>query len=276
MATKTKKKTKTTEDTTSPLAVDLDKIIYSFTVEKKEIVKETETKKHVNDDGKEEEVSVTKDVEKLVPYECIIRQPNRRQLEEAELEYSIEMSKCIKRGILTKAMLAKKYSDTGGLLAEEDAKFLAQKYVEYGSLVNEFQKLQLKKNQTDQDKKRADELSGQMLEARKQIIDMETTYASLFNHTADSRAQNKAISWYMLHLTEIRKEGAEDCFPLFDGEDFEAKTEEYYRMEEEGSEIYDMVANKLAAFISYWYYSAGSVTHDDFENLSSDIESGNI
>ena len=58
----------------------------------------------------------------------ILKEPNRRQIEEADMEYSIEMSQCVKRGILTKAMLAKKYSDSGGLLAEQDAKNLSKKY----------------------------------------------------------------------------------------------------------------------------------------------------
>ena len=267
--TKTKEESKEEE---SPL----DKLIYSFTVEKKEVVKETEKKVEKDEEGKESEVSVTKDVEKLVPYECIILQPNRRQMEEAELEYSIEMSNCIKKGILTKAMLAKKYSDSGGLLAEDDAKFLANKYVEYGSLSNEFQKLQLKKNQSEKDKTRLNELSGQLMEARKEIIDMETSYASLFNHTADARAQNKVISWYMLHLSRIRKEGEDEMKELFSGDDFASKADEYYRLEEEGDEIYDMVSSKLAAFVSYWYYSAGAVTEDDFSNLDNDIEEGNI
>jgi hypothetical protein len=267
-------KTKTKEE---PKEKDpLEGLIYTFTVEKKETVKETEEQTQTGEDGKEETVSVTKDVEKLIPYECIIRQPNRREMEEAELEYSIEMSKCIKKGILTKAMLAKKYSDSGGLLAEEDAKFLAKKYVEYGSLTNEFQKLQLKKNKTDKDKTRTDELAGQLMETRKHIIDMETSYASLFNHTADARAQNKTISWYMLHLSGLRKEGEEEVSVLFEGEDFQEKTDEYYRLEEGGDEIYDMVSGKLAAFISYWYYSAGAVTTEDFSGLDKDIEEGNI
>ena len=273
MATKTKTKTKTKE----PEKIDKGpRQIYSFTVEKRETVKETETKTQTGKDGKEQKVAVTTDVEKMIPYECIIRQPTRREMEEAELEYSIEMSKCIKRGILTKAMLAKKYSDTGGLLAEEDAKFLGSKYVEYGSLANEFQKLQLKKNKTEKDETRSGELSGQLLETRKEIIDMETTYAALFNHTADARAQNKAISWYMLHLSVIRKEGEDELTELFPGEDFDEKTEEYYRLEEAGDEIYDMVSGKLATFISYWYYSAGAVTESDFEDLDKDINEGNL
>jgi len=53
-------------------------------------------------------------VAEVEPVRVILKEPNRRQIEEADMEYSIEMSQCVKRGILTKAMLAKKYSDTGG------------------------------------------------------------------------------------------------------------------------------------------------------------------
>ena len=105
------------------------KEIYSFNVEVERTVEETSTKKRKNKDtGKMEEVSVAQEFKKEVPVKIILREPNRRQLEEADMEYSIEMSKCIKRGILTKAMLAKKYSDSGGLLSEEDAQFLTRKY----------------------------------------------------------------------------------------------------------------------------------------------------
>ena len=112
--------------------------IYSFIFEKEEKVKRTETSTVKNPEtGEEEEVSVTKEVSEKTPYRVIMKQPTRRQIEEAELEFSVEMSQCIKKGILTKAMLAKKYSDTGGLLAEEDAKALTKMYVKYGELSQE-------------------------------------------------------------------------------------------------------------------------------------------
>ena len=120
------------------------KEIYSFTFEKTEKVKNTETKNVTNPEtGEEEEISVTKESEVLTPYRVIMKKPSRRQIEEAELEFSVEMSKCIKNGILTKAMLAKKYSDTGGLLAEEDAKSLTNMYIKYGEMSNEIEKLQI-------------------------------------------------------------------------------------------------------------------------------------
>ena len=72
------------------------------------------------------------------PFTIGIKEPTRRELEEADMEFSIEMSNCIKKGILTKAMLAKKYSDTGGLLAESDANKLVDLYAELADCEAEY------------------------------------------------------------------------------------------------------------------------------------------
>ena len=95
------------------------KVIYEFTVKKEEEVEEESTTNKKNKEtGEMEKVTTTKTVKKEIPYNIVIYQPSRRQVEDADMEFSVEMSKCIKRGILTKAMLAKKYSDSGGLLSE--------------------------------------------------------------------------------------------------------------------------------------------------------------
>ena len=101
-----KEKTKTKTEESSPDASKLREV-YSFTVEyvEKQKVSETETRK--NKDGSEEQVEVTKEVEASVPYRVIIKQPNRKEMEEAELEYSIEMSNCIGREFLPKPCLQK-------------------------------------------------------------------------------------------------------------------------------------------------------------------------
>ena len=76
------------------------KHIYAFTVNKQEEVEQEVTKK--TEDG--EEVVVKKKGIDSVPYRVIIKKPSRRQIEEAEMEYSIEISNCVKKGILTKAL----------------------------------------------------------------------------------------------------------------------------------------------------------------------------
>ena len=116
------------------------KVFLEEEIEKEiEVEKEVEVEKDVevektrkNEEGQEEKY---KDIEKRKVKEkqlvketrtesskkdhvFVINQPTRRQMEEADMEYSIEMSKCVKQGILTKAMLMNKYSDTGGLLSE--------------------------------------------------------------------------------------------------------------------------------------------------------------
>lgn len=246
--------------------------IYSFTVETKEKVKTTEVEERKNDKGEVEKVEVTKEIEAEVPYRIVLKQPNRREMEEAELEYSIEMSRCIKQGILTKAMLSKKYSDSGGLMAEEDAKNLSRMYMKFAELTTDLTRLTTKNNQTEADTKKIREKSGKLGEIRKEIVDMETGYASLFNHTADSRAANKAVTWYLLNLSYMRKNEEDELEPIFKGETFADKVDEYYRLEESGSELYHIISSKIATYISYWYYSAGAVTDEDFENLQRDLE----
>tara|TARA_Y100000114_G_C11760904_1_gene329649 strand:- start:193 stop:1017 length:825 start_codon:yes stop_codon:yes gene_type:complete len=254
------------------------KEIYSFTFENEEKTKKTETNIVTNQEtGAEEEISVTKDVVDKIPYRVIMKQPTRRQVEEAELEFSVEMSKCIKKGILTKAMLAKKYSDTGGLLAEDDAKALTKMYVKYGELSQENEKLNVKTDgKTEEDKERMKEISGEIANLKKDIINVETSYSHLFNHTADIKAENRVIQWYILNLTYLQKDTEQKSSPMFDGNDFESKLERYYEMEEEGDKLYNIVGGKLAALYSFWYYSSGVVSQEDFEKLDKDIEEGNV
>ena len=93
------------------------KELYSFTIDEEKEVEKVSKRKNKKTG---EETTVTKKVKEKVPIQISIKRPSRRELEEAELEYSVEMSRCVKKGILTKAMLYKKYSDTGGVWTEDD------------------------------------------------------------------------------------------------------------------------------------------------------------
>jgi hypothetical protein len=252
------------------------KEIYSFNVEVEREVQETETKKRKNKEtGKMEEVSVDKTVKKEVPIKIIIKEPNRRQLEDADMEFSIEMSNCIKRGILTKAMLAKKYSDSGGLLSEEDAKFLTRKYSELGDLQNKYTRLSAKPKKTKADEDRLTSMMGDMADKRREIVDIETSYSSLFNHTADNKAQNKVILWYLVNLSHYQEDESDDIKPFFNGEESEDKINQYYDIDENGDEIFDLAKDKLSTFLSFWYFSSNASV-EDFDQLNQDIDTGNV
>ena len=251
------------------------KIIYDFEVLLEKEVEETETKHIKNKEtGDSEEVTVKKTVKKDVPYSIVIYEPSRRQVEEADMEFSVEMSKCIKRGILTKAMLAKKYSDSGGLLTEEDSKKLVRAYAELGEVQKDLSRLISKKKKSQEEKDKEEQLTEKFAEVRRGIVDLETAYQSVFNHTADTKAQNKTILWYIINLCHIRASNG-NTSPLFPGEEQDEKENSYYKKDEEGDAIYDLAREKIMAFISFWYFSQNP-TREDFENLEKDMDTGAI
>jgi len=251
------------------------KIIYEFNVMKEEEVEEETTRNKKNKEtGEMEKVTTSKTVKKEVPYTIKIYQPSRRQVEDADMEFSVEMSKCIKRGILTKAMLAKKYSDSGGLLTEDDSKDLIRLYKELAELQNSLGKSMAKKKKSETEKEKEGELTEQFASTRKRIVDLETTYQNVFNHTADTKAQNKTVMWYLLNLSTVKGPDGEES-PLFPGESQEDKENSYYQKDESEDEVLELSREKLMTFVSFWYFSQNA-SLEDFAQLEADIDSGDL
>lgn len=247
------------------------KNLYSFTLfsEKENTVEE----KRVDEQTKEE-ITVMKKVTEKVPFQIILKKPTRRQVEEADLEYSVEMSKCIKKGILTKAMLAKKYSDTGGMLSENESKRLVDLYKKIYDLQNENIRLE-SSTKKKENKEKIDEIVENLTKTRKEIIDIESNYRSLFDHTADSKAQNKLLLWYILNLTYIKLDSESVEKPYFEGEEFEDKLQNFYQKEESSEENYGIISKKISTLVAFWFFNQAS-SEKDFEELDKKIESGEL
>ena len=248
------------------------KELYKFTIfEDKEVsVEEVTTDKKTG-----EEITIKKKVNQKTPIEVHLRKPTRRQIEEADLEYSVEMSRCIKKGILTKAMLAKKYSDTGGMMSETESTRLVELYKSIYDLQNESVRLESITNKTEEVKGKISELVGQVTATRKEIIEIESSYRSLFDHTADSKAQNRVLLWYILNLTYIKRELDSDAKPYFKGREFEDKLQDFYQKEEETSEQYNTISKKLSTLVAFWFFNQASST-EDFTELDRKIEAGEL
>tara|TARA_B100000900_G_scaffold363485_1_gene337493 strand:+ start:549 stop:1304 length:756 start_codon:yes stop_codon:yes gene_type:complete len=248
------------------------KTLYQFTLDK-EVQTEKESKRTNKKTG---EVTITKrKVKEKKPIEIQIKRPSRRQLEEAELEYSIEMSRCIKKGILTKAMLAKKYSDTGGLFSEDDANKYQDLYKEALELQNEYVRLDSATKKTQKQKDRLDKVKSKVAKVRKDIVEIETTFSSLFDHTADIKAQNRLILWYVLNLTTIFDDDEDKFIPYFSGDNFEDKISSYYKLEESNDEFYFTLVQKVSTIMAFWYFNQAS-TKEEFDGLIEKVETGEL
>jgi hypothetical protein len=248
------------------------KKLYQFSIDK-EIERIEETTKKDRKTG--EETTVKKTVTVKEPVELFIKKPSRRELEEAELEYSVEMSRCVKKGILTKSMLAKKYSDTGGVFSDDEAKKYTELYKNILDLQNEYVRLDSADKKDENQTIRFENVKEEIADLKRQIVEIESTFQSFFDHTADVKAQNKLLLWYVINLTYIKEENKEEPVPYFKGSDFEEKIEDYYKKEESSDEFYFATIKKASTVLAFWFFNQASEA-SEFDELMARVEKGEL
>jgi superfamily II DNA or RNA helicase len=213
------------------------------------------------------EVKTTKKVKKIVPVKFKIQKPTRKLFDEAELFYGIKLSEGIKAGLLTKALLAKRYQNDGGAMSEPEKEKYTQLYVDLYSKETEFQKVSLNlENISPEDKTaKVAKLLGELTEIRSQLQTLEFSQIALFDQTAENRARNKTILWWILNLSYmIDKENKEAC--LFGEGTHEERLAIYDAFEDGTDEWLKTVVKKFAFYISFWYMGRAS-TQEEFEKL---------
>lgn len=223
------------------------KTIYEFTLKKK--VKKQVEEKRTTKDGEEEIVLVNKTAS--VPVKFVIKKPTRRLVDDAEVFYSVQLSKAIKMGIVTKAMLVKKYADNGGALSEEENKHLLKSLKALNDMQNEYQLLEISKKKEDEQKK--EELKLKIVSLQREMQELEASLQSVYEHTADAKAEQETLLWYASSLAQVETEGGFKDF--FEGDDFEEKREDLYeKFEDEKGFDYE-ATSIICKVIGYWVYN---------------------
>ena len=225
------------------------KRIYEFTVNKEETVKEESVEK--KKDGTE--VTTSKDIKKEIPHKFFLRRPTRAMTDEAELYYGVKLAEGIKAGLLTRALLEKRFENDGGTRSDDENK-------EYQKIITKlqgFHKEQSKildideKKRTPAQKKRLKELDSEIKPTRRALRDLQLVEDSLYEETAESRARNKVILWWMLHLAHGEEGEKEREF--FGEGNLDTKLERYDEIDE-GEDFFDIVvARKFAYYVSFWF-----------------------
>ena len=222
--------------------------IYKFTLTKTE-KKKVEVERKNKETGEMETVLTPKTVK--TPIEFVIKKPSRRIIDEAEAQYAIELSKNIKRGIVTKDMMVKKYADTGGSLTEEEVKDMLRKLQRSNEIANEIQLLSA--TDKENNKEKIEELEEELLSVRKELIDLEVAMQGVYEHTADARAERSMLLWYTIQLAKKIEEGEEKDF--FNGIIYEDQLEDLYEKDEGEDEIEKEALSNFMLVVSYWFYN---------------------
>ena len=235
--------------------------IYQFTVKKSE-KKQVETKRK-NKDGEEETVTTNKTVK--VPVTYVLQKPTRRLAEDAEVFYSVQLSKAIKMGIVTKAMLVKKYQDSGGALSEEETRELLKGIRDLNDLENKYKLL----HATGENEEEKEKVGKDIQTLRRDLIALESSLQTVYQHTADAKAERETLVWYIINLTKVLDENKKPK-EYFDGIDYDEQLEDFYNKFEDESTDDFAIVNKLSKAVGYWFYAQSSTQKDIDKFLKED------
>lgn len=225
------------------------RILNEFTIPKEEDVQETETS--TNENG--EEVTTTKTVKKSVDKTFVVKKPTRALYDEAELFYGVKLSEGIKAGLLTRALLAKRFNNDGGILSDPEKEKFSNLYMslfEKQARATDIEN-KPKRERTKEEQQELEIIIEELNASREQIQEFEMSQASLFDQTAENRARNKTILWWVLNLA-YEKNG-DDYKKIFDGEDHDARLASYDRYEEQEDDFIDEMLKKFSYVVSFWF-----------------------
>ncbi len=249
------------------------KKLYKFTIS--ETVTKKVEEKSKDKDGNE--VTVTKDSVEVVDRPIFLRKPTRSMFDEAELYYGVQLSEGIKAGLLTRALLAKRFSNDGGVMSNPDKEEYADLYVRLFENQNAIERASAKKekDRTDAEKEEMAKLLSENGVVKREIQEFEMAQASLFDQTAENRARNKTILWWVLNMSYYgNPEDNSTVQQIFKGENYAEKLASYDLIEEDGSEFEEEVIKKLVYYVSYWYVGQAQTEEEFGEVLKALEETG--
>ena len=246
------------------------KKLYKFTIS--ETVTKKVEEKSKDKDGNE--VTVTKDSVEVVDRSIFLKKPTRSMFDEAELYYGVQLSEGIKAGLLTRALLAKRFSNDGGVMSNPDKQEYADLYVKLFENQTAIERASAKteKDRTKSEKEELQKLLEENGVVKREIQEFEMAQASLFDQTAENRARNKTILWWVLNMSFYGDpEDSSTIKSIFEGENYAEKLAAYDQIEEDGTEFQEEVIKKLVYYVSYWYVGQAQ-TEEEFTDVLKALE----
>tara|TARA_Y100001938_G_scaffold145388_1_gene221926 strand:- start:1594 stop:2400 length:807 start_codon:yes stop_codon:yes gene_type:complete len=246
------------------------KELYSFVVER-EVTKETPYIKKT----KNGPVESTKKVKTKLKNRVVFAKPSIAEVEDAEFFYGQKFNSYINAGFLTKAMLAKKMGDIGGMKSKQAEDLMGSVMLENMEAAKVIEFFDGAKEKTEEQKEQLKEAKIKFTETQAAIHEFETQLRAQFDQTADARAEQKLIEWFLLKFSfyEDSVEGEDDSkkefFPLFEGEEYKEKREALLSLQEMEDDIedphelrlkkiFDSSFETLIRVITIWYNKIGT------------------
>jgi len=258
------------------------KELYSFVV-KREVEKQVPYVKKTKDGP----VESFKKSKTTVKNRIVLVKPSMSDVEDAEFFYGQKYNSFINSGFLTKAMLAKKMGDLGGMTskkAEDVMSAVLLENIEASRVIEFFDESE---NLSEEQEKTLKDAKLKFAETQKQMLEYEVALRDQFSQTADARAEQKLIEWFVINFSfyedtvkekEDEKE-KKDLFPLFEGEIYKEKRNFLLSLQEPEDDIedaqllriknlFDSSFETLIRAVTIWYNKLGTVQKSIDEALT--------
>lgn len=194
--------------------------------------------------------------------------PNRRLREDGELFYAAETSRFAKAGVLPKAAWGTILSNGGGSISEQEREQYGTLLLKFRDLSFELQSILIKgeAERTESEKLRSNELINDLDYIRRDIQNFEASQIAIFENTAEAKARNRAILWWVMNLSYEKDN--DNYTPIFKGDNFEEKLLQYDNLEENENK-YEFLLGVIRRFtylVTLWFLGRAE-TVENFTNF---------
>ena len=243
------------------------KKLYSFDIEREIEEKVPYTRKTKNGP-----VESTRKVKKNIKKKIIVQRPNASDVENAEFFYGQKFNEYINAGFLTRAMLSKKMGDIGGMHSKSSEEQMQAVLLENLEASRTIEFYEGSKTLNEEQEKKLKDAKAKFAQTTKIVHDYESSIREQFNQTADAKAEQKLIEWFVFNFSFYEEEIGDktEVFPIFEGEVYKDKRNFYLELAEDleddeddvnfakVKEIFDRSFETLIRVFSIWYNKIGS------------------
>ena len=216
-----------------------------------------------------EDVKKEIELSKKVTSTFCLRKPTRSLHDEAELYYGVKLGEGIKAGMVTRAMLAKRFNNDGGVFSEPEIKEIEVHYKDLLDASNDYQRLLIKENKTEEEKAEFEKAKKLTVSIQRTLQRAEMNRESLYDRTAETRAKNKLLVWWTINLCYETVDGKDVLF--FKGQDLESRLDDYETISESNDEVRKLALRKFLYYVSFWN-STGASVKEEFDKAIENVE----
>lgn len=240
------------------------------------VVKKVEKKSITTDreiDGKM--VQVTETVAALVDRKYSLLKPSRRISSGADIFYAKTVNEMMSRGLMSVHMISKRYDNDGGPYNESETKRIEQIQLRKLQVSGVYFDHKIKHQIGEETKEDFIELEktifAEVKGLQEELNEIQKPYLSIFNQTAEFKARNATITWWLFSLLHRYDDVAKDYVPYFTSKDFEKNLDFLETVEEGSDEFEKAVIQKTLFYLSYWV-GGGSVEPEELSSIENEFD----